>query len=103
MVQILTGAEGSPALIMHSHTPSYRSGASNKTETGNGLLIIVNGLLTIASSARRKEWDLPSCCQQYGHRGAERRKIGQYPLLAFRPGQFPSRRPDADPPNDRVA
>jgi hypothetical protein len=41
---------------MHSHTPSYRPGASNKTETGNDLLIIVNGLLTIASSAHRKEW-----------------------------------------------
>jgi hypothetical protein len=65
MVQILFGAKGSPALIMHSHTPSYRSGASNKTQSGNAFLIIVNGLLTIAAPARRQgppRTDLPFCC-----------------------------------------
>ena len=55
MVQILLCAEGSPALMLHSHTPSYRSGASKKTRPGNHFLIIVNGLLTIASGNGRGE------------------------------------------------
>jgi hypothetical protein len=56
IVQVLIGVEGLPRPHNALPYPSYWSGVSKKTDPGKDPLIIVNGLVTIASLAARKEW-----------------------------------------------